>query len=90
MNSTSQVSSPEDDREDDQIRGRSSRLMNYPGWLFSTKFNSFVIYKQRLPAMSIFYTKTPAIAAVRKAAREPENSLIRKLVPVLAENKGKE
>ncbi len=31
LNSTSQVSSPEDDREDDHIRGRSSRFMNYPG-----------------------------------------------------------
>ena len=31
LNSTSQVSSPEDAREDDYIRGRSSRFMNYPG-----------------------------------------------------------
>ena len=31
LNSTSQVSSPEDAREDDHIRGRSSRFMNYPG-----------------------------------------------------------
>ena len=33
LSSMSQVSSPEDDREDDQIRGRSSRFMNYPGKL---------------------------------------------------------
>jgi hypothetical protein len=32
LNSTSQVSSPEDAREDDHIRGRSSRFMNYPGY----------------------------------------------------------
>ena len=31
LNSTSQVSNPEDAREDDHIRGRSSRFMNYPG-----------------------------------------------------------
>jgi hypothetical protein len=31
LHSTSQVSSPEDAREDDHIRGRSSRFMNYPG-----------------------------------------------------------
>jgi hypothetical protein len=31
LNSTSQVSNPEDAREDDHIRGRSSRFMNYTG-----------------------------------------------------------
>ncbi|MEJ2235774.1 MAG: hypothetical protein P8X67_17830 [Syntrophobacterales bacterium] len=31
LNCTSQVSSPEDAREDGYIRGRSSRFMNYPG-----------------------------------------------------------
>ena len=31
LNSTSQGAGPEDAREDVHIRGRSSRLVNYPG-----------------------------------------------------------
>ncbi|HVO84346.1 MAG TPA: hypothetical protein VMU60_07980 [Syntrophobacteria bacterium] len=34
MNGTSQGPTPEDARKDGQIRGRSKRLMEYPGWVW--------------------------------------------------------
>ncbi len=42
LNSTSQGAGPEDTRKDAHIRGRSSRLANYPGYRFNQDTSGLV------------------------------------------------